>query len=155
MHWYVWRKLILWMIQDTIQDSEWKMTKDVMDAIFHLLMYCHNSNVQLLQVTLKDISVIENFFVVVVGKSKCWWQQAFLRCKTNQNHSTKNKYNQLPYTNFWSLTKFCATLKIIRFSIDFLCMWFIITWIIMIFCKVHCKKKKSCVNLISTINLDV
>lgn len=25
----------------------------------HLLMYCHNSNVQLLQVTLKDISVIE------------------------------------------------------------------------------------------------
>jgi len=49
------------------------MTKDVMDAIFHLLMYCHNSNVQLLQVTLKDISVIEKtiffFFFSFVWKN--------------------------------------------------------------------------------------
>lgn len=45
-------------MDDTIQDLEWKITTHLIDAIFHRLMYCHNSNVQLLPVTLKDISVI-------------------------------------------------------------------------------------------------
>lgn len=52
-----------------------------MDAILHLLMYCYNSNVQLLQVTLKDISVIEKISLFWKNlEMKCWLQQqAFLR----------------------------------------------------------------------------
>lgn len=58
-------------------------------AFSHLLMYCHNSNVQLLPVTLKDISVIKKKKITFFGGEKLK-SNVVSKNRHSQNHPIKN-----------------------------------------------------------------